>query len=556
MTDIHKVVVALEAESSKLRSELQKTQKRFQRWEKNVARSVNKVKNTMKQAVAAFVGFQIGQEIGNSLKRIVTEASNTERQLSRLEAQVKQTGMSAGLTAKQIDDFARGLARETLANTQQIRDAASGLLTFKSVAGETFKETLRLAQDLAEAGFGDVRSQAVKLGKALADPARRLSELAESGITFSKAQEDLIKTLAKSGRLFEAQGKLLEVIREQVGGAGKGAARGLAGSIDGLAQSWGEFLEKVGESGPILALGRLLDGLATRIDTLKRLLFADERERFFDLADRAIQLRRQIREIESGGSLQGRAKPMRQELERIQAEMRALQDANINRIKAQGAAAAAAGKAQVEAAMNAAKIQDDVLKKLQKQGETFKSLVAETRKVIQGEQSNPLTKGTLVEVLRALEKAKTLEAGGDTRGAFEAATKTVEQLKALSEAGGISKQFATSLLEQAAAIGGDASSRMIELKLDDETLRMEAERARKLIQDNFSAKPFDARIAWSAPDTPASLPADFAPTATRAGGQPIILNFPNGRAELSGTPEEASKFVSLLEQANLAGGAK
>ena len=41
---------------------------------------------------------------------------------------------------------------------------------FKSISGETFKEALRLTQDLAEVGFGDVKQGAIQLGKALEEP--------------------------------------------------------------------------------------------------------------------------------------------------------------------------------------------------------------------------------------------------------------------------------------------------------------------------------------------------------------------------------------------------
>ena len=137
----------------------------------------------------AAVGAAIGG-IGVSLNSMTSAAIGAERQQMKLEGLLRATGGAAGWSARQIEDFAVKLGKDTLASTQEVRDAAGILLTFKAVAGEAFGRTLELAQDLAEAGFGTLAGNATQLGKALESPATGLSALTKSGVSFTVAQKE------------------------------------------------------------------------------------------------------------------------------------------------------------------------------------------------------------------------------------------------------------------------------------------------------------------------------------------------------------------------------
>jgi hypothetical protein len=169
-----------------------------------------------------------------------------ETQTLTVDQVVRTTGMSAGRTGAQIEQLAQSVAGATLASTQGVRQAAAQLLTFRSVAEGVFDRTISLAQDLASVGFGSISSSAVQLGRALEDPRSGMQALLRVGVSFTASQRDMIRSLQDSGRLFEAQTKILDAVEQQVGGAGAGQARGLAGAWDSLGQSIENNLVAVG----------------------------------------------------------------------------------------------------------------------------------------------------------------------------------------------------------------------------------------------------------------------------------------------------------------------
>ena len=177
------------------------------------------------------------------LGKMVQAGANAERQFKRLEGILKATGGAAGLTLMDIEELAQDIGIATLASTQDIRDAAGVLLTFKSITGDTFRNALKLSQDLAEVGFGSAKSAAMQLGKALEEPEVGLSALRRVGVSFTEQQKDQIKTLDFMGEKLKAQTILLGALEEQVGDAGEAAAGGLAGAMDSLNEEFTIFIE-------------------------------------------------------------------------------------------------------------------------------------------------------------------------------------------------------------------------------------------------------------------------------------------------------------------------
>jgi len=177
------------------------------------------------------------------LGKMIGAGARAERQFKRLEGILKATGGAAGLTLLDIEELAQKIGLETLASTQDIRDAAGILLTFKSITGDTFREALTLSQDLAEIGFGSAKSAAMQLGKALEEPEIGLSALRRVGVSFTEQQKDQIKTLDFLGKKIEAQTVLLGALKGQVEDTGKEAAGGLAGALDTLNEEFTIFIE-------------------------------------------------------------------------------------------------------------------------------------------------------------------------------------------------------------------------------------------------------------------------------------------------------------------------
>ena len=191
------------------------------------------------------LGFLTATTIASvALVKFATAGARAESQTLKLEAILKATGNAAGQTASDIEELAVSIGKNTLASVQGARDAAGVLLTFKSITGETFGEVLKLSQDLAAVGFGSIQTAAVQLGKALEEPEIGLSALRRVGVSFTEAQKEQIKVLSLTGQQAKAQALIIKALKEQVGGAGEGAAGGLAGAFDTLGENITLFFEK------------------------------------------------------------------------------------------------------------------------------------------------------------------------------------------------------------------------------------------------------------------------------------------------------------------------
>jgi len=207
---------------------------------------------------------------GLAFVKFVKNTMQTQTQLLKLEGILKATGNAAGLSLTEIEDLSREIGIATLASTGKVRDAAGILLTFKSIAGDVFKDTLRLSQDLAEVGFGDLKTGATQLGKALEDPITGLGALRRVGVSFTDQQKEQIKVLTMTGRKVEAQRLILKALDEQVGGAGVKAAGGLAGALDSLGENFDLLFEQT-KFGTLLMRGFAfaVNGVADGLGRLK-----------------------------------------------------------------------------------------------------------------------------------------------------------------------------------------------------------------------------------------------------------------------------------------------
>ena len=60
----------------------------------------------------------------------------------------------------------------------------------------------------------------------------------------------MIEQMVEAGNALQAQEVILRKVADQVGGAGAGAGKGLAGQIDLLSENWTIFLETMATAAP------------------------------------------------------------------------------------------------------------------------------------------------------------------------------------------------------------------------------------------------------------------------------------------------------------------
>jgi hypothetical protein len=185
------------------------------------------------------------------LKRIITStlaASAKEEQANKkVEQAVLSTGQAAGYTANELKIMASQLQEiTTVGNEEILGDVTAQLLTFTNITGEQFERTQKAALNLSTVLDGDLKSASIQLGKALNDPISNLGALSRSGIQFSDEQKEVIKSLAKTNRLAEAQTIILDELDKQYGGQAEAMSTTYSGRIKQFQNAWGDLQETIG----------------------------------------------------------------------------------------------------------------------------------------------------------------------------------------------------------------------------------------------------------------------------------------------------------------------
>lgn len=190
----------------------------------------------------------------------VKAAMESRDAVAQVDSAIKSMGNAAGRTSAQLQDMAGGLMSASLYDDDEIlRKVTANLLTFGNVSGTVFDRAQQAAVDLSARLGQDLQSSAIQLGKALNDPVKGVTALAKVGVSFTAEQKELIKSLAESGKVAQAQGLILAELERQYGGAAKAARE--ANPLASLQQSWAEFQETVGDE-----LLKVLPNLASALE--------------------------------------------------------------------------------------------------------------------------------------------------------------------------------------------------------------------------------------------------------------------------------------------------
>lgn len=170
-------------------------------------------------------------------------AAEEELRLKRLEASIAATGRQAGLSGTEIAAMAKRLEDSTLATKDAALEAAQALATFGGIGRKNFELVLQAAQDLTASGFGDLRSNAVALGKFFQDPVQGATALNRAVAFLTPELKRTIEELDRTGQRGKAAEAGLEALRRRVGGAGSAEADTAIGATKQLAKEWSNLLQ-------------------------------------------------------------------------------------------------------------------------------------------------------------------------------------------------------------------------------------------------------------------------------------------------------------------------
>jgi hypothetical protein len=179
------------------------------------------------------IGLTIG-ELARQTKITVEAFADAERQGLRLNAVLRATGNTAGISAEELKKMAEGLSRSSLFDDKAILATISQLETFDNISGDTFRQAIKLSVDLASLWDGDLTGAAFALGKALQSPADAASLLGKAKVRLTEDEKKAIEQFVRMNDVADAQKVILKALEDRVGGVAGEEASGLAGAFHRL----------------------------------------------------------------------------------------------------------------------------------------------------------------------------------------------------------------------------------------------------------------------------------------------------------------------------------
>lgn len=202
---------------------------------------------------------------------------------AKLQAVLDATGRSAEISVRQYGRWATELRKATGVSEQEIMDMGAQLSVFGNIGSDILPEILERSVDLSKLWGEALPSSAKKLGRAIEDPLKGMSQLEESGVMLDTQAKKNITSLMEAGKTAEAQRILLDALEQRVGGVASsmmdaiGPAQSFRTSLAEIKGEIGEDLLNIpGLELVVRALDSYLDGRKVR-KSLKE-LFATERE--------------------------------------------------------------------------------------------------------------------------------------------------------------------------------------------------------------------------------------------------------------------------------------
>lgn len=257
--------VALTLNDKQFQSGLRKATKSMTKFGRSMQRTGRNLSRNLTLPLAAFGGVA------------VAAFDKQAKAIAQVDAGLRSTGQTVGFTSQQLQKMASDLQAKTLFGDEVIlKDATAQLLTFTNITGEQFAKTQMAALNLATRLDGDLKSASIQLGKALNDPVANLSALSRSGIQFSEEQKAVIKSLAETNRLADAQNIILEELEKQYGGSAEAAAQAGAGPLLQLKNRLGDLMEDIGRL-LLPMLVKLAEGLKSIMTAFNNLSPAGKR---------------------------------------------------------------------------------------------------------------------------------------------------------------------------------------------------------------------------------------------------------------------------------------
>jgi hypothetical protein len=184
--------------------------------------------------------------VGLAINKMVDEAKEAEQASSRLTAILRNTGSAAGYTKVKIDAMADSLAAATQFDDESFRNAASEILKFGNIHGDTFRRALSLSADVAAFMGTNVPDAASQLAKAMADPETATKLLKSAGVILTEQQKDQMRAMGEVGDKAGEQALILGRLEKAYKGTAAEMNTGLTKATGDLTKATKELFEAMG----------------------------------------------------------------------------------------------------------------------------------------------------------------------------------------------------------------------------------------------------------------------------------------------------------------------
>ena len=186
--------------------------------------------------------------LGIAAREITKATIDAERASLKLDAALRSTGHSAGITRAEIEAMAEQAKATTPFDDDEIRKGITALLRFREVQGDVFRDIVKIAPDLASAIDTNLVDAFTRLGRAAQDPATGMRGLREAGVKLSESQTELAKKLQETGNSTAAARIMLEELAKSVGGSSGAENQGIHGASKAAAKAYDDFLKAIGKT--------------------------------------------------------------------------------------------------------------------------------------------------------------------------------------------------------------------------------------------------------------------------------------------------------------------
>ena len=184
--------------------------------------------------------------MANAVWSFIKAGAEMERVNARLANTVASVGHESGITTKAMELWSREISAATGSSRLLIKEGQAILATFTQVGPGVFKDATEVLVDMSEQGFGGMKENAIRLGKALNDPILGVTALREVGTSFTPAAVAFVKALVQENKVLEAQSFILKQVKKELGGAARAMKNTLLGRVNSLRTAWEDLSMTVG----------------------------------------------------------------------------------------------------------------------------------------------------------------------------------------------------------------------------------------------------------------------------------------------------------------------